>query len=840
VPDWAEIPFVFLTTEIAIENKIRGLELGVEDYLTKPIYIKEIVTRINILLQKRQRAGFDERKDGMRFAGRVADMPVVDVIQTIEVSRKSGIIQFVASNNRQAAIYFRDGKVIDAEAGTLQGEDAVYRLLTWSDGDFEVVFRTVRRREAISTTSQGLLMEGMRRLDEWTRLLEQLPPLAHRFEVDITELAVRLGEVPDHNNRILRLIDGKRSLLEVIDASDFGDLECLQTIARLFFEGLLLDLDPDVPAQRDTGKPMPLVVVDEAPSPMEAVVNRPIEAVDMANATTQLVPVDAFDSPPASAPIPAATAQVERTDSIPADDQVLEEQAAEDYEESAEPEPLLGAYRPSSLRLIDEAVAAAQLIEPSLFDGPDAAPAALAKVQLEKREPDPRVVTARGLVEKARGPNGTNGSARSLPTASSDTNNSGVPTAIEGDDSGSAGRRLRERDEFDDDDDAAIQQGFSTTLRMIGSLGRDHAEASGEVRLPSRTSEGSAVEPARELVTIMPRRKTGEFPVLPSTQAERAKAVAAATATGAAVVPAAAAAAADAAAPAGGSTPAAPPAPKAAAMPAATSATGLAPDARPAAESPRRASQPRLPTGGGVRRRVGPGPAAATLIIAASMLSGASAYMYCHKRISSHHAAPIVAGDAGGSGVASGSGMIEIADARQVAVAPPDARQVAVAPPDAPQVVVAPPDAALARAPADAAQVAVAARDAGPSVVEPPVDRKKLAADLATKAHAALEDGDPDRALELANQSLALRRTQRTLLEKARALQRLGRIDDSVKALDEAIDIDTKASAPWEQKALVLWAAHRTDEARAAMQKYLELEPDGHSAEMFRHLLENK
>src|SRR5207302_5027659 len=238
VPDWAEIPFVFLTTETAIENKIRGLELGVEDYLTKPIYIKEIVTRINILLQKRQRAGFDERKDGVRFAGRVADMPVVDVIQTIEISRKSGVINFVGPHSRQAAIYFRDGRVIDAEAGTLQAEDAVYRLLTWSDGEFEVVFRTVRRREAIQTSSQGLLMEGMRRLDEWTRLLEQLPPLAHRFEIDVAELAGRLGEVPDDNNRILRLVDGRRSLLEVIDGSDFGDLECLQAIARLFFEGL--------------------------------------------------------------------------------------------------------------------------------------------------------------------------------------------------------------------------------------------------------------------------------------------------------------------------------------------------------------------------------------------------------------------------------------------------------------------------------------------------------------------------------------------------------------------------------------------------------------------------
>jgi DNA-binding response OmpR family regulator len=147
--DWRDIPFVFLTAENAIEYKIRGLELGVDDYLTKPIYVKEIVARIHILLQKKERTRIEERKDlRTRFVGRISDMPVVDVIQTIEISRKSGVISFVGERQQQAAIYFRDGKVIDAEAGTLLAEDAVYRLLTWVDGDFEVVFRMIRRREA--------------------------------------------------------------------------------------------------------------------------------------------------------------------------------------------------------------------------------------------------------------------------------------------------------------------------------------------------------------------------------------------------------------------------------------------------------------------------------------------------------------------------------------------------------------------------------------------------------------------------------------------------------------------------------------------------------------------
>ena len=72
-PEWQDIPFMFLTGEVGIENKIRGLELGVDEYLTKPIYIKEIITRINILLQKRQRTRIrgaaSDRRDAVRRAG---------------------------------------------------------------------------------------------------------------------------------------------------------------------------------------------------------------------------------------------------------------------------------------------------------------------------------------------------------------------------------------------------------------------------------------------------------------------------------------------------------------------------------------------------------------------------------------------------------------------------------------------------------------------------------------------------------------------------------------------------------------------------------------------------
>lgn len=246
--EWASIPVVFLTSQKSVEDKIRGLELGVEDYLTKPIFVRELIARVNILLARNARDGFASKHQSAlggrtRFAGQVADMGVVDLLQTFEVSRKAGIVH-IHNNGQDAHIYFRDGKVIDAVMGRLAGEEAVYRVLLWSEGNFEVEFCKVDVPEVIGSSTQGLLMEGMRRMDEWGRLCESLPSLNTVFEVNAEILVDRLNEIPDELNGILRLFDGKRNLMAVVDASPFEDLSTLSTISKLYFEGLLVPHDP--------------------------------------------------------------------------------------------------------------------------------------------------------------------------------------------------------------------------------------------------------------------------------------------------------------------------------------------------------------------------------------------------------------------------------------------------------------------------------------------------------------------------------------------------------------------------------------------------------------------
>jgi len=249
-PEWATIPVVFLTSQKSVEDKIRGLELGVEDYLTKPIFVRELLARVNLLLARRTQENIATRAapgGRTRFSGSIQDMAVVDLLQTFEVSRKSGVVH-LSTKVQRAKIYFRDGKIIDAEVGRLRGEEAVYRTLIWNEAEFEVEFCAVTMEDIIGTSTQGILMEGMRRVDEWGRLCEQLPPLTTLFEIDHPELLDRLSEIPDELNGILRLFDGQRSLFQVVDESPFEDLSTLSTISKLYFEGLLV-VCGDAPTQ---------------------------------------------------------------------------------------------------------------------------------------------------------------------------------------------------------------------------------------------------------------------------------------------------------------------------------------------------------------------------------------------------------------------------------------------------------------------------------------------------------------------------------------------------------------------------------------------------------------
>jgi AraC-like DNA-binding protein len=55
-PEYRHIPIIFLTAKSSLEDKLRGLETGAVDYITKPFESKELLQKVSNLLElgKRQ------------------------------------------------------------------------------------------------------------------------------------------------------------------------------------------------------------------------------------------------------------------------------------------------------------------------------------------------------------------------------------------------------------------------------------------------------------------------------------------------------------------------------------------------------------------------------------------------------------------------------------------------------------------------------------------------------------------------------------------------------------------------------------------------------------------
>jgi len=315
--DWADIPFMFLSSDGSIESKIRGLELGVQDYLTKPIYIREVIARVGIELARQARAGLALKSSDARtrFSGSLSEMSVVDLLQTIDVSRKSGVLTLIAADGQEGMISFDSGAVINATVEYLRGEDAIYRQLLWREGSFDLEFRRVSLSErTVHRTTQALLMEGMRRLDEWSRLSELLPSFDTVLEVDADMLRDRLREMPDEQNDMVRLIDGERSVGDVLRAHGGDHVEALRKIVDLYFEGMVREvgrIQDSIPVLAETfvvsSPPPPKEGINTIPGPGGAVsaeVSVPA-APPIPGESSTSVTAPEMQSVPASASLPA-------------------------------------------------------------------------------------------------------------------------------------------------------------------------------------------------------------------------------------------------------------------------------------------------------------------------------------------------------------------------------------------------------------------------------------------------------------------------------------------------------------------------------------------------------
>jgi len=159
--DLGRIPVIIITDRVGPADVARGLELGAEDVLEKPINLRVLLAKLRKVVGREQPAA--ARSGGI--VGRLSDLGLPDLLQTLYLGAKTAEI-IVTSPTGRGSLYADKGQVVSASYGAANGEQAVYDLVTLSDGLFEVRFGVNPPVPNISQATDHLLLEAMRRLDE--------------------------------------------------------------------------------------------------------------------------------------------------------------------------------------------------------------------------------------------------------------------------------------------------------------------------------------------------------------------------------------------------------------------------------------------------------------------------------------------------------------------------------------------------------------------------------------------------------------------------------------------------------------------------------------------------
>lgn len=232
----------------------------------------------------------------MAIEGSLADVSLADICQLLSLGRKTGCLT-VTDRSNFGYIYFGEGRVVYAsvlnrpdrlgeilvkngviqpddfsrameEQGkegqkrlgdilvgfgalafeelqkwvTLQVEEAVYHLFSWNQGTFH--FNPNERPDEdqvllVTLSADGLLLEGARRVDEWSQIERVVHSLDLIFKVGRDPQEAQGLELSGNQKKLFPLLDGTRTVRELVDESGLVEFETGKALYELIQAGFV-------------------------------------------------------------------------------------------------------------------------------------------------------------------------------------------------------------------------------------------------------------------------------------------------------------------------------------------------------------------------------------------------------------------------------------------------------------------------------------------------------------------------------------------------------------------------------------------------------------------------
>jgi len=190
--------------------------------------------------QLERTAAAQERRGRSAVQGRLEEVPLVDLLQLLSTSKKTGAI--VIQGYRGGRVHLRNGKVvaavIDADP-TLPPKKALYRMVAWTQGGFEFVPQEgelPRMPNEIQESTESLVMEAMQQQDELARGTLPAPTSAIGIAMPLTP---RLRDLTPEEVDLVQLVHNYGVVQAVLDRAQGSDLEVAEKLAALLQRGYL-------------------------------------------------------------------------------------------------------------------------------------------------------------------------------------------------------------------------------------------------------------------------------------------------------------------------------------------------------------------------------------------------------------------------------------------------------------------------------------------------------------------------------------------------------------------------------------------------------------------------
>jgi pSer/pThr/pTyr-binding forkhead associated (FHA) protein len=176
------------------------------------------------------------------MSGSIEEIPLPDLLQLLSTSRKSGVL-VLRSDGGVGKLYMRKGQIYFAsidDSFNMGPRKAIFRMLSWTQGFFELEPPDERAvLEELQDSTEGLLMEGMRQLDEHKVISEKLPPLTASITIP-RPLEPKLRDLNPEELDVFQTALSADTLRTLFDESHLTDLTVAEKLKVLLDKGYVI------------------------------------------------------------------------------------------------------------------------------------------------------------------------------------------------------------------------------------------------------------------------------------------------------------------------------------------------------------------------------------------------------------------------------------------------------------------------------------------------------------------------------------------------------------------------------------------------------------------------